>query len=196
VGGSYLWRFIIASVRLLNLLPAKLIVEIQRRSRMSDRDEPGEDGSDGAPLPAPAAKLVDQIRPAILSVLVLTLLTGCAFPLVLGLIGRALFPREADGSLLTHGGVVIGSELIGQEFSQPEYFHSRPSAAGKSYDGTSSGGTNLGPNNPKLKNGDKDLEGVAQSRRFSGEIRLRNSRYSSGSSRAIPQPTFLYGQNI
>jgi K+-transporting ATPase ATPase C chain len=57
---------------------------------------------------------------------------------------------------------VIGSELIGQEFSRPEYFQSRPSAAGNGYDGTSSGGTNLGPNNPKLKNGAADFSGIQQ----------------------------------
>jgi K+-transporting ATPase c subunit len=90
---------------------------------MSDTDERGDDGAECVPLPASAAKMGDQIRPAILSVLVLTLLTGCAFPLLLAAIGRPLFPREAGGSLLTQGGVVIGSELIGQEFSRPEYFH-------------------------------------------------------------------------
>jgi K+-transporting ATPase ATPase C chain len=129
---------------------------------MSDPDEPAEETAQCAFLPASPAKLGDQIGPAILSVLVLTLLTGCAFPLLLAAIGRPLFPRQASGSLFTCGGVVIGSELIGQEFSRPEYFQSRPSAAGKGYDGTSSGGTNLGPNNPKLKNGGPDFAGIAQ----------------------------------
>jgi len=112
--------------------------------------------------PAPPAKLGKQIRPAILSVLVLTLLTGVLFPLLLAVIGRPLFPRQAGGSLVTRGGVVIGSELIGQEFSRPEYFQSRPSAAGNGYDGTSSGGTNLGPNNPTLQNGTVDFAGIRQ----------------------------------
>jgi len=67
--------------------------------------------------------------------------------------------------------VVIGSELIGQEFSRPEYFQSRPSAAGSGYDGTSSGGTNLGPNNPRLKNGAADFAGIAQ---LAEEYRKRN----------------------
>jgi len=106
-----------------------------------------------------------------LSVLVLTLLTGCAFPLLLAAIGRPLFPRQASGSLVTRGGVVIGSRLIGQEFSRPEYFQSRPSAAGNGYDGTSSGGTNLGPNNPKLKNGAADFAGIRQ---LAEEYRRRN----------------------
>jgi len=121
--------------------------------------------------PAPPAKLGKQIRPAILSVLVLTLLTGVAFPLLLAAIGRPLFPRQAGGSLVTRGGVVIGSQLIGQEFSRPEYFQSRPSAAAKGYDGTSSGGTNLGPNNPRLKNGAADFAGILQ---LAEEYRKRN----------------------
>lgn len=109
------------------------------------------------PPARPRAKLGEQIRPAILSVLVLALLTGCAFPLLVAIIGRASFPSHADGSLVTRGGVVVGSELIGQEFSRAEYFQSRPSAAGKGYDGTASGGTNLGPNNPKLTNSIRQL---------------------------------------
>ena len=111
---------------------------------------------------ASAPKASEQLRPAILSVLVLTILTGCGFPLLLFAIGRPLFPRQAEGSLLTRGGTVIGSELIAQEFTRPEYFHSRPSAAGSGYDGTSSGGTNLGPNNSKLKNGAADFAGIRQ----------------------------------
>jgi potassium-transporting ATPase KdpC subunit len=95
-------------------------------------------------------------------VLVLTLLTGCIFPLLLFAVARTLFPRQASGSLWTRGGVTIGSELIGQEFTRPEYFHPRPSAAGAGYDATSSGGTNLGPNNVKLLNGAKDFSGIRQ----------------------------------
>jgi K+-transporting ATPase ATPase C chain len=108
------------------------------------------------------ARLSEQIRPAILSVLVLTLLCGCVFPLLLAGIGRPLFPHQAAGSLVVRGGVVVGSELIGQAFSRPEYFLPRPSAAGSGYDGTSSGGTNLGPNNPKLKDGAADFAGIRQ----------------------------------
>jgi K+-transporting ATPase ATPase C chain len=109
------------------------------------------------PAARPQAKISEQIRPAILSVLVLALVAGCAFPLLLAVIGRTLFPRHADGSLVTRRGVVVGSELIGQEFTRAEYFQSRPSAAGKGYDGTASGGTNLGPNNPKLTNAIRQL---------------------------------------
>jgi K+-transporting ATPase ATPase C chain len=138
---------------------------------MSDSGEPAKSAVLGVFPPAPQAKLGEQIRPAILSVLVLTLLTGCAFPLLLAAIGRPLFPRQASGSLVARGGVVIGAELIGQEFSRAGYFQSRPSAAGKGYDGTSSGGTNLGPNNPKLKNGTADFAGIPQ---LAAEYRMRN----------------------
>jgi K+-transporting ATPase ATPase C chain len=95
-------------------------------------------------------KLRDHLRTAFVSVISLTLLTGCIFPLVLFAFGRWLYPDQASGSLLTHNGAVVGSRLIGQDFTRPEYFHSRPSAAGNGYDGTSSGGTNFGPSNPKL----------------------------------------------
>jgi potassium-transporting ATPase KdpC subunit len=121
--------------------------------------------------PACCAKLREQLRPAILSVLVLTLLTGCAFPFLLFAIARPLFPRQADGSLVTRGRAVIGSQLIGQEFTRPEYFQSRPSAAGSGYDGTSSGGTNLGPNNPRLTNGAAGFAGIRQ---LAEEYRQRN----------------------
>jgi potassium-transporting ATPase KdpC subunit len=95
-------------------------------------------------------KLREHLRTAIVSVVSLTLLTGCIFPLVLFVFGRWFYPGQAAGSLVTRNGVVIGSRLIGQDFTRPEYFHSRPSAAGTGYDGTSSGGTNLGPSNRKL----------------------------------------------
>jgi K+-transporting ATPase ATPase C chain len=70
--------------------------------------------------------------------------------LILFALGHFFFRHRADGSLLTRDAIVIGCEFIGQNFTRPEYFHSRPSAAGIGYDGTSSGGTNLGPSNPKL----------------------------------------------
>lgn len=91
-----------------------------------------------------------QLRPVILGVIVLTLLTGCVFPVVLLGLGRLLYPSQAAGSLVLRDGVVVGSRLIGQDFTRSEYFQPRPSAAGTGYDGTASGGTNLGPSNPKL----------------------------------------------
>jgi K+-transporting ATPase ATPase C chain len=136
---------------------------------MDDSDEPAEQTA--AAFPPVQARLGAQFRPAVLSVLVLTLLTGCVFPLLLFAIGRPLFPRQAGGTLIERGGAVVGSALIGQQFTRPEYFQSRPSAAGSGYDGTSSGGTNLGPNNPKLKNGAADFAGIRQ---LAQEYRARN----------------------
>src|SRR5208337_120396 len=95
-------------------------------------------------------KLGEHVRTAFVSVALLTLLTGCIFPLVLFALGRWLYPDQSAGSLVERNSVVIGSRLIGQDFTRPEYFHSRPSAAGTGYDGTSSGGTNFGPSNRKL----------------------------------------------
>ena len=120
---------------------------------MSDSGEPAKGTGRWTPLPTPSASFREQLRPAVLSVLVLTLLAGFAFPVLLFVIARPLVPRQADGSLVTRSGAVIGSELIGQQFTRPAYFQSRPSAAGNGYDGTASGGTNLGPNNPMLRNG-------------------------------------------
>jgi len=135
---------------------------------MAESDEPAESS---APPPAPPAKLGEQLRPALSSVLVLTLLTGGAFPLLLFVIAWPLFPGQVRGTLVRRVGVVIGSELIGQEFARPEYFQSRPSAAGSGYDGTASGGTSLGPNNPKLVNGSADFAGIRQ---LAEEYRQRN----------------------
>jgi K+-transporting ATPase ATPase C chain len=95
-------------------------------------------------------RMTQHLRAAILGVILLTLLTGCVFPLALFGLGRVFFHDQAEGSLLMRGGVVAGSRWIGQTFTQPQYFHPRPSAAATGYDGTSSGGTNLGPLNKKL----------------------------------------------
>jgi potassium-transporting ATPase KdpC subunit len=82
---------------------------------------------------------------------VLTLVTGIVYPLAVTGIAQVFFPAKANGSLVTANGKAVGSALIGQNFSRPEYFHGRPSATGdKPYDGLSSGGSNLGPTNQKL----------------------------------------------
>jgi potassium-transporting ATPase KdpC subunit len=109
-----------------------------------------------APRPALLAFMRPQLRPIVLSVMVLTVLTGVIFPLVLGAVARVLFPSQSHGSLSKVRGVVVGSDLIGQEFSGPGYFHPRPSAAGAApgYDAAASSGTNLGPSSPKLLEGD------------------------------------------
>jgi K+-transporting ATPase ATPase C chain len=124
---------------------------------MNERETPS-DPSSGVTLPAPAVvRLHEQFRPAVVSVISLTLLTGCIFPLVLFALGRLLYPGQAAGSLVTREGVVIGSRLIAQDFTRPEYFHPRPSAAGAGYDGASSGGTNFSPSNGKLIGGVRQL---------------------------------------
>jgi potassium-transporting ATPase KdpC subunit len=87
---------------------------------------------------------------AVLMTLLTTLLFGLLFPLVITGLARVLFPDKADGQLLTRNGKVVGSRLIGQSFSSPGYFHSRPSSAGTGYDAGNSSGSNLGPTNQSL----------------------------------------------
>ena len=129
---------------------------------MSDENHPGDVEDGGLPTPAPVATFGDQLRPAILGILLLTVVTGVVFPLVLAGFARTLFYGQADGSLVKRDDVVIGSEFIGQNFTRPGYFHPRPSAAGRGYDAASSGGTNLSPTNPKLWDGDGSFAGIRQ----------------------------------
>ncbi|SPF42967.1 potassium translocating ATPase, subunit C [Candidatus Desulfosporosinus infrequens] len=85
---------------------------------------------------------------SLMMLLVMTLLTGIAYPLVVTGLSKVIFPKQAEGSLAYKSGQPIGSVLIGQNFNDARYFYSRPSAAGKDgYDATNSGGSNLGPTN-------------------------------------------------
>lgn len=87
---------------------------------------------------------------AILMTIVTTVLLGLVYPLVVTALAQALFRDKANGQLIIRDGQPIGSRIIGQAFTGPGYFHSRPSAAGNGYDAANSGGTNLGPTNQKL----------------------------------------------
>jgi K+-transporting ATPase ATPase C chain len=92
-----------------------------------------------------------QLAPAFRFTLLMTVLTGLIYPGVVTGLCQLLFSRPANGSLLEVNGKIVGSTLLGQNFSKPEYFHPRPSAAGNDgYDATASGGSNLGPTNQKL----------------------------------------------
>lgn len=93
------------------------------------------------------------LRPALMSVLAFTFLTGLVFPGIVTVLATLAFPYQAHGSLVERDGKVIGSAQIGQPFAKPEYFHPRPSAAGSGYDAGASSGTNLGPTSDKLLHG-------------------------------------------
>jgi K+-transporting ATPase ATPase C chain len=96
--------------------------------------------------------MLKELKPALLMLALLTVLTGGVYPLLVTGIAQGLFPHQANGSLIEQNGKVVGSELVGQPFSDPKYFWGRPSATGPvPYNASASSGSNLGPLNPALE---------------------------------------------
>ena len=99
-----------------------------------------------------------QLLPGLRIKLFMTIVLGVVYPLLMTGISQVIFPKQANGSLIKAGDKVIGSEIIGQTFSRPEYFHPRPSSAGGGYDATASSGSNLGPTSAKLVHGTTKMD--------------------------------------
>src|ERR1035438_5210668 len=117
--------------------------------------------------------MLKELRSAILITFVLTIITGILYPLAVTGLAQTLFHKQANGSLIERDGKVIGSEIIGQNFAKPEYFHPRPSA--NSYDAANSGGSNLGPTNPALA--DRLTKDAAQFRKDNPDYRSEEHTY-------------------
>ena len=101
--------------------------------------------------------ILSQLRIALVATVSLAILLCGVYPVVVWGLAQALFPHKANGSLIRQGGKIVGSQLLGQEFTDAKYFHPRPSAAGETgYDGGNSGGSNLGPISKKLVNAVKE----------------------------------------
>jgi len=100
--------------------------------------------------------MAQVIKTSIVMMVLMTALTGLAYPAVVTVAAQAVFHHQANGSLIKQGDNVLGSELIGQPISDPKYFWSRPSATSPSYNGASSSGSNMGPSNPALHDAIRD----------------------------------------
>lgn len=115
--------------------------------------------------------MLSLIRPAVVSMAFFTLLLGIAYPMLITGVAQAAFPSQANGSLIVMGGKVVGSELIGQNFTKAQYLHPRPSAAGAGgYDASASSGSNLGPLNEDLAKRVKDSAATIRAQDGQGVI--------------------------
>ncbi len=133
-----------------------MTTDIQTTTPPSSGRPSTESPSTTEPVERGRAALLRQLRPAILLTVLLTLITGIVYPLAVTGVGQALFPSQANGSLLEVNGKPVGSKLIGQYWTQPQYFHGRPSVTVNlqgtpaPYEADNSGGSNVGPTNKTL----------------------------------------------